>query len=106
MSSKVDEHSLSEVLRALADDAARERIFVRDLVEALGDRALAALMLARAGVDSGFRQPLPDILDALPMQVLSATAPYLTTLTQLGCRTLGDIRKLPRGGISRRFDKA
>ena len=42
MSSKVDEHSLSEVLRALADDAARERIFVRDLVEALGDRALAA----------------------------------------------------------------
>ena len=68
--------------------------------------SLAALMLARAGVDSGFRQPLPNILDALPMQVLSATAPHLTTLTQLGCRTLGDIRKLPRGGISRRFDKA
>ena len=48
MSCKDDELSLSEVLRALADDAARERIFVRDLVEALGDRALAALMLVFA----------------------------------------------------------
>jgi protein ImuB len=28
------------------------------------------------------------------------------TLLRLGCRTLGDVRRLPRGGLSRRFDKA
>ncbi len=52
------------------------------------------------------RTPLAAVLDALPLETLSATLPHHTTLAQLGCRTLGDVRALPRGGISRRFDKA
>ena len=30
----------------------------------------------------------------------------VATLERMGCRTLGDVRKLPRGGLARRFDKA
>lgn len=67
--------------------------------------SLAALACARAGVANGIRKPLPEVLDALPMEALSATAPHRVTLAQLGCRTLGDLRRLPRGGISRRFGK-
>jgi protein ImuB len=67
--------------------------------------SLAALACVRAGVLNGVRQPLPQLLDALPMDVLSAVAPHHLTLAQLGCRTLGDVRRLPRSGVSRRFGK-
>lgn len=67
--------------------------------------SLAAVALARAGKENGFRRPIGELLDELPMHTLTATAPHSTTLTQLGCKTLGDIRRLPRGGVSRRFDK-
>lgn len=68
--------------------------------------SLAALAFARAGKENGVRGVLSSLLDVLPMDTLSAVRPHLTTLSQLGCTTLGDVRKLPRGGISRRFDKA
>ncbi len=67
--------------------------------------SLAALALARAGMDNGLRPPLDAILDALPMDTLSAVRPHRLTLAHIGCRTLGDLRRLPRGGIGRRFDK-
>jgi protein ImuB len=67
--------------------------------------SLAALAFARAGIEDGLARPLAPALDALPMDVLSAVAPHHPTLARLGCRTLADLRKLPRGGISRRFDK-
>ena len=68
--------------------------------------ALAALALARGGVENGFAQPLDKLLDALPLGVLTAVAKHAPTLARLGCRTLADIRRLPRGGLSRRFEKA
>jgi protein ImuB len=67
--------------------------------------SLGALALARAEVENGFRRPLEAMLDALPMEVLSAVRLHRPTLARLGCKTLGDIRKLPRGGLGRRFDK-
>ncbi|OOG82038.1 DNA polymerase, partial [Hydrogenophaga sp. A37] len=67
--------------------------------------SLAALALARAGVEGGWRQPLATRLDALPMDTLSAVRPHRLTLAHIGCRTLGDVRRLPRGGVGRRFDK-
>lgn len=67
--------------------------------------ALAALAFGRAGVEDGLSQPLQVGLDALPMEVLSAVEPHRPTLARLGCKTLGDLRRLPRGGVSRRFDK-
>jgi protein ImuB len=67
--------------------------------------SLAALALARAGIQNGGRAPLPTLLDVLPLDVLSAVRPHAVTLAQIGCRTLGDLRALPRGGVARRFDK-
>jgi protein ImuB len=68
--------------------------------------SLAALACGRAGFENGFRKPLAELLDGLPLETLSAARPHQTTLSQLGCQTLGDLRRLPRGGIGRRFDKA
>lgn len=68
--------------------------------------ALAAQALARAGVEDGVSPPLAHALDALPMATLSAVRPHLPTLARIGCRTLGDLRRLPRAGLARRFDAA
>ena len=91
--------------RALRDRVVAESADVGVTQVAWAANSLAALALARAGLENGFRQALPLLLDALPMQVLSAVHPHLTTLAHIGCRTLGDVRALPRGGVGRRFDK-
>lgn len=66
--------------------------------------SLAALALARSGQTNGFNKPLDQVLDALPLDSLTAAKVHEATLSRLGCRTLGDVRALPRGGLSRRFD--
>ncbi|MGC8507890.1 MAG: Y-family DNA polymerase [Thiomonas sp.] len=68
--------------------------------------ALGALALARAGDDGIDVVPLAERLDPLPLAVLSATHPHADTLAQLGCRTLGELRVLPRSGVTRRFGAA
>jgi protein ImuB len=91
--------------RALRDRVVQEASDLGVVAIAWAPNSLAALALARAGVVSGLRRPLADVLDALPLETLSETAPHRTTLSQLGCQTLGCLRRLPRGGISRRFGK-
>jgi protein ImuB len=66
--------------------------------------SLAALACARVGIRDGFAQPLNQVLDPLPYACIDAVKKHGATLARLGCRTLADVRKLPRGGISRRFD--
>ncbi len=39
----------------------------------------------------------------LPLQALAAARPHAPTLMRLGCRTWGQVRALPRGGLVRRF---
>ena len=39
----------------------------------------------------------------LPLAALAAARPHLATLQRLGCRTWGELRALPRGGLARRF---
>ena len=46
------------------------------------------------------------LYDALPLRVLEAAQAHLSTLTGVGCTTLGHLRRLPRGGVARRFGKA
>lgn len=65
--------------------------------------ALGALALARAGRVDGVTRPLPTVIDRLPLRVLDEALEHAPTLERLGCRTLGDVRALPRGGVSRRF---
>ncbi|MES2948150.1 MAG: DNA polymerase Y family protein [Pseudomonadota bacterium] len=66
--------------------------------------SLAALACARVGNRNGFGGPLNKVLDPMPYECLDAVNVHGATLARLGCRTLADVRKLPRGGISRRFD--
>lgn len=80
--------------------------------------ALAALALLRVGRPGAFdseaaggadgpgepsRTGVARWLDPLPLSTLSAAAPHEPTLARLGCRTLGQLQALPRGGLSRRF---
>jgi len=83
---------------------------LRDEARALGvenaawaPTSLGALALARAGLRNGFGRPLAEILDPLQLDTLGATLPHVATLESLGCRTLGALRALPRGGVARRF---
>lgn len=66
--------------------------------------SLASVALARGGVSNGFSKPLEQLLDDLPIHTLSAVAAHQPTLARLGCQRLGQVRALPRGGLSRRFD--
>lgn len=63
---------------------------------------MGALALARGGVRNGFAGPLQDLLDALPLRTMSRVAAERPLLARLGCRTLGEVRRLPRAGLSRR----
>lgn len=73
-----------------------------------GTTALAALARARHGANplSHVRRPRPIGLDQLPLHTLSATRLHQATLSRLGCQTLGDVCRLPRDGLSRRFGAA
>jgi protein ImuB len=66
--------------------------------------SLAALACARVGIRDGFSEPLAKVLDPLPCECIDAVKVHGASLARLGCRTLADVRKLPRGGMSRRFD--
>jgi protein ImuB len=52
------------------------------------------------------QRQLTTVLDALPLAALLATQPHASTLQRLGCARLGQVRALPRGGLSRRFGAA
>ncbi|ABM97382.1 conserved hypothetical protein (plasmid) [Methylibium petroleiphilum PM1] len=91
--------------RALRERIRTEGAELGVAVASWASTSLAALAFARAGVENGFARPLTEGLDRLPLEVLSASGPHRPTLARLGCKTLGDVRKLPRGGVSRRFDK-
>lgn len=67
--------------------------------------SLGAVALARCGIRNGFAKPLDELLNGLPLECLSAVQAHAPTLARLGCKTLGQVRSLPRGGLSRRFDK-
>lgn len=83
---------------------------------AVAPTALAALALLRTlpALEAGAPVPavsctarcLTAMLDALPLAWLSATQAHAPVLARLGCRTLGHLRALPRGGASRRFGAA
>jgi protein ImuB len=41
--------------------------------------------------------------DDMPLPTLSAAREHVATLERIGCRTWGDVRRLPRAGVARRF---
>ncbi len=49
---------------------------------------------------------LADRLDQLPLSLMDSTSAHLSTLTGIGCTSIGDLRRLPRSGVARRFGAA
>jgi protein ImuB len=71
-----------------------------------GPTAKSAVWLARAGRETVLD---PDTLDAavadLPVRMITDEAGTLEALAAIGATTIGDILRLPREGVARRFDR-
>ncbi|NDP58778.1 MAG: DNA polymerase Y family protein [Oxalobacteraceae bacterium] len=64
--------------------------------------ASAAQLLAHsAGVWQD--KTLDEMLAPVPLAAIASARPYLDTLLGIGCHTLGQLRRMPRTGIARRF---
>lgn len=87
-------HPLSAMLERLAHDASRERITIADLLAALGDRALAALLFVFA---------VPNVLPVPPGTSSVLGAPLLFLAAQLA---LGQRPWLPRLIAARSISRA
>ncbi len=67
--------------------------------------ATSLVALARLRLYAARVKPPADVPAALPLHTLSAAHGHLDVLERLGCRTWGDVARLPRGGLARRFGK-
>lgn len=109
---------LAASLRLFGGQQALQQRLLKDLAELLDAQATlawaptatTALALAKAGspgeVLDGTRAPLPQLLDALPFPVLNQLDAERELLAGLGCRTVGDVRRLPRSQLARRVPAA
>ncbi|VTU31556.1 hypothetical protein H4CHR_02830 [Variovorax sp. PBS-H4] len=68
--------------------------------------ATSLVALARLRMFARGEQPPQELPSGLPLETLSAAREHLAVLSHLGCRSWGDVEKLPRGGLVRRFGKA
>ncbi|VTU25076.1 DNA polymerase Y family protein [Variovorax sp. RA8] len=68
--------------------------------------ATSLVALARLRMFARGEQPPYELPSGLPLDTLSAARDHLAVLSHLGCRSWGDVEKLPRGGLTRRFGKA
>lgn len=73
---------------------------------AAASTALGALALARCGRPGAWGSGMDGLLDSLPLDCLHEVAAESAWLSRLGCRHLGDVRRLPRAGLARRGDRA
>lgn len=73
----------------------------------LAPTAQAAWLLALAAMPQhpcwASPSDLETKLDALPLHSLQTAQNHLQTLAGIGAKTLGDLRRLPRAGLARRF---
>lgn len=73
----------------------------------LAPTAQAAWLLALAAMPKhpcwASPNDLNTKLDALPLRYLETAKDHLQTLSGIGAKTLGDLRRLPRAGLARRF---
>lgn len=63
-------------------------------------KALALLRLQQSGA------VMRRACDEMPLATLTASREHLASLERIGCRTWGDVRRLPRSGVTRRFGAA
>lgn len=89
--------------RILREGRAQALLTAERPAMAWATNSLAALALLRGGRGNGLTRPLAPLLDALPLHCLTAVQAESAMLARLGCRRLGDVRRLPRAGLARRF---
>lgn len=69
--------------------------------------AKGAWLLAQSAplktVINGAGSRFQSLLDSLPIYLLESAQPYLEGIRGIGCKTLADLRQLPRSGLARRF---
>jgi protein ImuB len=68
--------------------ALRDRVVLEGAQQGVTSFAWATNSLAahaHASIENGFKRPLAELLDGLPMEVLSAVGPHHGTLTCVGC---------------------
>ena len=69
--------------------------------------ARGAWLLARSAstrtVVNGATARFRLLLDSLPATLLESAQPHLQVINGIGCKTLADLRRLPRDGMARRF---
>jgi protein ImuB len=69
---------------------------------AAASTALGALALARCGRAGNWQGDMGAGLDGLPLHCLREVETEMAWLARLGCRSLGNVRRLPRAGLARR----
>ncbi|WPB59284.1 DNA polymerase Y family protein [Xylophilus sp. GOD-11R] len=74
------------------------------LLGAQGDNSLTAL--ARLRLMAAGQRPPARVPAELPLHSLSAAREHLDMLERLGCLLWGDVERLPRSGLARRFGPA
>jgi len=65
--------------------------------------ATGLVALARLRLYARGHKPPADVPNELPLHTLTAARDHLDVLARMGCRTWGDVARLPRGGLARRF---
>jgi len=65
--------------------------------------ATSLIALGRLRMKAGQGSGPPQRVAELPMHSLSAARPHLGVLERTGCRNWGDLLRLPRDGVARRF---
>lgn len=69
--------------------------------------ARGAWLLAQSAslrtVINGTGNRFTSLLDALPVDLLGSAQLHLEVIRGIGCKTLADLRQLPRGGLAQRF---
>jgi protein ImuB len=69
--------------------------------------AKGAWLLAQSAppqtVINGAGSRFHSLLDFLPVSLLESAQAHLEVIRGIGCKTLADLRRLPRGGMARRF---
>jgi protein ImuB len=85
-----------------------QNIFTSNKPVAIAKYAQAATSLVAtarlvAAPATPYTMPVDVPAGALPLHTLAAATPHLDTFARLGVRTWGQLRALPRAGLSRRF---
>jgi protein ImuB len=88
---------------AVAPTALAARALLRCMPTALRDATGSPNHAPLVTVAACTPRNLAAVLDGLPITALLAVDAHQATLVRLGCHRLGQVRALPRGGVSRRF---